>query len=620
MNGYLKSTLGTFTMMIFISFAALAQEVSIPDSGLDAAIRDALRKPTGPLTQQDMLTLTNLNASARSIFNLQGLEAARNLIALDLQSNFIDNVSIPSTLTKLRTVDLSFSFTALRNCSFPDTLTNLSRVLVKTCALTNITLPNGLASLVELNLAGNRLGAAGFLTNLTELNNLDLENNRLSNFTLPSRLTNIFFLNLGFNLFLTNFSLPNGLSHLDTLRLEANGLNKLTLPTGLTRLLELSAGGNPLSNLVLPADATNLVTLDLSFSSLTNLTLPQELRTLVTLDLEDSEMRSLVLSPKLTRLESLNLNGNQLTNLVVPTGLTNLTTLDASFNQLRSLALPPPLPKLTTLNLGGNQLISLQLPPGMTNLQELFLFGNHLTNFSLPANLDALFTLQLADNQITTLTLPVDLTSLRNLVLNGNPLTTLVLSEVEAANLAQTVAALRAQGVSIIISSNSPPTVAITSPINGASFIAPATITIQAAASDSDGSVTNVQFFDGVTSLGNRSSSPYSLSVSLAVGSHALTAVASDNLGARTTSLPVTVTGLTVIVISGTTRLPDGAFQFTFTNTPGASFTVLTTTNPAVPVDEWKSAGAVLEASPGSYQFTDVTTDSPLRFYRVRSP
>src|SRR5262249_13028662 len=89
---------------------------------------------------------------------------------------------------------------------------------------------------------------------------------------------------------------------------------------------------------------------------------------------------------------------------------------------------------------------------------------------------------------------------------------------------------------------NAPPTVAITSPTNGASFIAPATITIQAIASDSDGSVTNVQFFDGSTSLGNRSSSPFNLSVSLGVGPHALTALASDNLGAtKATPLPVTV-------------------------------------------------------------------------------
>src|SRR5262249_11710722 len=151
------------------------------------------------------------------------------------------------------------------------------------------------------------------------------------------------------------------------------------------------------------------------------------------------------------------------------------------------------------------------------------------------------------------------------------------------------------------------------------SFIAPASITIQADASDSDGSVTNVQFFDGETSLGNASSSPYNLLVSLAVGRHALTAVASDNLGATTTTLSVTVIGLTPIVISDAKNLPDGTFQFAFTNTPGASFRVLTSTNFALPVDEWTDAGAALETSPGSYQFKDETPGNAQRFYRVRS-
>src|SRR5262249_53409899 len=107
--------------------------------------------------------------------------------------------------------------------------------------------------------------------------------------------------------------------------------------------------------------------------------------------------------------------------------------------------------------------------------------------------------------------------------------------------------------VTITGTTNRPLTVAITSPANGASFIAPATITIKAAASNDDGSITNVQFFDGTKSLGSVSSSPYHLAVSLealGVGAHALTAVASDGLGARTTTPPVTVIGLTQIVIS----------------------------------------------------------------------
>ncbi len=87
-----------------------------------------------------------------------------------------------------------------------------------------------------------------------------------------------------------------------------------------------------------------------------------------------------------------------------------------------------------------------------------------------------------------------------------------------------------------------PPTVAIVSPTNGASFTAPANVPITATANDSDGSVTNVAFFDGGTFLGGTNNTPYTVTASLATGSHALTAVATDNLGLSTTSAVVNVT------------------------------------------------------------------------------
>jgi hypothetical protein len=86
-----------------------------------------------------------------------------------------------------------------------------------------------------------------------------------------------------------------------------------------------------------------------------------------------------------------------------------------------------------------------------------------------------------------------------------------------------------------------PPRATITNPFDGASFVAPATVTIQAAVSDAGNNVTNVEFFDGATSLGSVAAGPYTISVGLAVGSHTLTAVASDDLGTMTTSTPVTV-------------------------------------------------------------------------------
>jgi glucose/arabinose dehydrogenase/plastocyanin len=89
---------------------------------------------------------------------------------------------------------------------------------------------------------------------------------------------------------------------------------------------------------------------------------------------------------------------------------------------------------------------------------------------------------------------------------------------------------------------NVPPSVTITNPVDSAILSSSTALTIRASATDTDGSVTNVQFFDGLVSLGNDATSPYSVSASLAIGLHTLTAVASDNLGAKATSAPVNVT------------------------------------------------------------------------------
>jgi phosphatidylserine/phosphatidylglycerophosphate/cardiolipin synthase-like enzyme/regulation of enolase protein 1 (concanavalin A-like superfamily) len=101
---------------------------------------------------------------------------------------------------------------------------------------------------------------------------------------------------------------------------------------------------------------------------------------------------------------------------------------------------------------------------------------------------------------------------------------------------------------------NIPPSVSITSPTNGATFTAPASIAIAAAASDSDGSVTKVDFYEGSTLIGTAASSPYSVTWTNApVGSYSLTAVATDNKGAATTSAAISVT-----VNAGTGSLPSG--------------------------------------------------------------
>jgi chitinase len=94
---------------------------------------------------------------------------------------------------------------------------------------------------------------------------------------------------------------------------------------------------------------------------------------------------------------------------------------------------------------------------------------------------------------------------------------------------------------------NTPPTVTLTAPANGASFNAGANITVSANAADANGTITQVQFFRGTTSLGIDTASPYSVTWNNAVaGNYAIKAVATDNAGATGTSATANITVNTV--------------------------------------------------------------------------
>jgi sulfur relay (sulfurtransferase) complex TusBCD TusD component (DsrE family) len=89
---------------------------------------------------------------------------------------------------------------------------------------------------------------------------------------------------------------------------------------------------------------------------------------------------------------------------------------------------------------------------------------------------------------------------------------------------------------------NVAPTVALTSPAAGQSFNSGSAIVLAATASDSDGTISRVEFYADGVKLGEDLGAPYSLNWSGAtVGSHTLSALAYDNTGASTTSSSVSV-------------------------------------------------------------------------------
>ncbi|HEY9173433.1 MAG TPA: kelch repeat-containing protein [Verrucomicrobiae bacterium] len=83
----------------------------------------------------------------------------------------------------------------------------------------------------------------------------------------------------------------------------------------------------------------------------------------------------------------------------------------------------------------------------------------------------------------------------------------------------------------------------------------------------------------------------------------------------------ITVPVLTETTLTDSKTLTNGTFQFSFTNSVGALFGVLATTNPALPPSNWTALGGVTELAPGQFQFSDPqAANFPQRFYRLRSP
>jgi len=181
----------------------------------------------------------------------------------------------------------------------------------------------------------------------------------------------------------------------------------------------------------------------------------------------------------------------------------------------------------------------------------------------------------------------------------------------------QTHVAFNMTGLVSVAAVELPPTISITNPPNNATLSAPASFTLAATASDPDGgTVTNVQFFQGATSLGNVATSPYSVPVSnLAAADYAFSAVASDNAGLTgTNAVTIHVVTAVPIVLSAPHFLSPADFQFNYTANAGLSYIIQRASD--LKLGNWTTLSTnVAGGSP--VLFDDTTASGNPGFYRV---
>jgi internalin A len=309
--------------------------VNFPDPGLQAAVRQAIGKPTGDIYQSDLVGLTTLCANNQGITDLTGLEWCTNLRALYLSLNQIGDISPLSGLTKLIALDLGSN------------------------QIGNISPVSGLTNLTKLNLNSNQIGNISPLSGLTNLTELELHSNQIS-----------------------NISPLSGLTSLTMLWLLSNQIGNISSLSGLTSVTMLSLESNQLSDISPLSSLTSLTTLYLLFNQIDDISPLSGLTSLTTLHLASNQIGNISPLSGLTSLTTLHLDGNQISDISPLSGLTSLTTLSLYRNQISDISPLSGLTKLIALGLGSNQITNISPLSGLTSLTTLSLGPNQISDIS----------------------------------------------------------------------------------------------------------------------------------------------------------------------------------------------------------------------------------------------
>ena len=152
------------------------------------------------------------------------------------------------------------------------------------------------------------------------------------------------------------------------------------------------------------------------------------------------------------------------------------------------------------------------------------------------------------------------------------------------------------------VSSNLPPVVSLTSPATGAVFVATSTVNVSADATDPDGAIFKIEFFNGGAKLGEDSTSPFSFAwANVPAGNHVLRAVATDDSGIIRTSPPVSITVVSGFTSNLTLISPGAVWKYLDNGTDqGSAWSMITFNDTA-----WGSGPAQLGYGDGDERTTN---------------
>jgi len=332
--------------------------VSFDDPQLEAAVRDAVDKPTGLLYACDVEPLTVLDARDRGISDLTGIDQLIGLQSLDLSANDIVDITPLAGLTGLQTLKLGRN--AIVDITPLAGLTALQTLELYTNGITAIGALANLVNLRVLQLAENAFTTIDVLTALTGLEALGLGGNAIAGFEPLESLTNLEYLDLE-ETGIADIGVLAGLVNLRTLYMFYNNISDISPLKDLTDLEKLDLGANPGIGDIGPlADLKELVRLHADWISVADIGPLEDLTNLTYLDLGWNWIVDIDALDELTALTSLRLDGNNIANIDALVRLTALTYLDLADNDIVGIGALAGLTAITRLILEYNQIVDIE--------------------------------------------------------------------------------------------------------------------------------------------------------------------------------------------------------------------------------------------------------------------
>jgi Leucine-rich repeat (LRR) protein len=309
-----------------------ATPVSIPDANLEAAIRAALNKPADTITSDDMLSLTELQATNDGIVELTGLESAVNLQILNIPYNQkIADISALAGLTSLQSLDMSLN--KISNIGALAKLTNLRYLTAYSNQIKDISPLAGLTKLESLIISENRISDIHPLAGLTKMHQLWLRTNEIGDIAPLAGLSDLQLLFLDWNP-ISDLRPLSGLAKLGDLSISYTQVSDLSPLSGLTNLGSLSAGYDPIVDIRPLSEMTGLGVLYLAGDQISDLTPLVSLKNLGTAYLISNQISDVSPLAALPELSYLFLADNQISDITPLTEIPNLIRLQIDHNYL----------------------------------------------------------------------------------------------------------------------------------------------------------------------------------------------------------------------------------------------------------------------------------------------